>query len=139
MLVSCLCLFFFSSRRRHTSCALVTGVQTCALPIYKLSDVETVSSAGAMNAMRKPRNLEELRELVVRIRRDEAEVSLGGKAFDVLAKLVEAPEQAAVRTISELGAVLSVNASTLTRPAKRPGVRSEGRRVGKQCVRPVRT
>src|SRR3546814_9717260 len=27
--------FFFSSRRRHTSCALVTGVQTCALPIYK--------------------------------------------------------------------------------------------------------
>src|SRR3546814_6390868 len=27
-------LFFFSSRRRHTSCALVTGVQTCALPIY---------------------------------------------------------------------------------------------------------
>src|SRR3546814_2489922 len=26
--------FFFSSRRRHTSCALVTGVQTCALPIW---------------------------------------------------------------------------------------------------------
>src|SRR3546814_4230180 len=29
--------FFFSSRRRHTRCALVTGVQTCALPIYALS------------------------------------------------------------------------------------------------------
>src|SRR3546814_1909417 len=28
----CLC-FFFASRRRHTRCALVTGVQTCALPI----------------------------------------------------------------------------------------------------------
>src|SRR3546814_4934570 len=28
-----LCVFF-SSRRRHTRCALVTGVQTCALPIY---------------------------------------------------------------------------------------------------------
>src|SRR3546814_1255044 len=27
--------FFFSSRRRHTRCALVTGVQTCALPIYR--------------------------------------------------------------------------------------------------------
>src|SRR3546814_7052122 len=26
--------FFLSSRRRHTRCALVTGVQTCALPIY---------------------------------------------------------------------------------------------------------
>src|SRR3546814_9912966 len=33
-----LCLlsfFFFSSRRRHTRCALVTGVQTCALPISR--------------------------------------------------------------------------------------------------------
>src|SRR3546814_3322837 len=28
-------VFFFSSRRRHTRCALVTGVQTCALPIYR--------------------------------------------------------------------------------------------------------
>src|SRR3546814_5650316 len=27
-------LFFFSSRRRHTRCALVTGVHTCALPIF---------------------------------------------------------------------------------------------------------
>src|SRR3546814_4531957 len=27
-------VFFFSSRRRHTRCAVVTGVQTCALPIY---------------------------------------------------------------------------------------------------------
>src|SRR3546814_2543580 len=27
--------FFFSSRRRHTRCALVTGVQTCALPICR--------------------------------------------------------------------------------------------------------
>src|SRR3546814_11329813 len=36
VLFSCLLvysLFFFSSRRRHTRCALVTGVQTCALPI----------------------------------------------------------------------------------------------------------
>src|SRR3546814_1741031 len=32
--IGCICfLFFFSSRRRHTRCALVTGVQTCALPI----------------------------------------------------------------------------------------------------------
>src|SRR3546814_7418829 len=29
-----LLFFFFSSRRLHTICALVTGVQTCALPIY---------------------------------------------------------------------------------------------------------
>src|SRR3546814_19299449 len=30
--------FFFSSRRRHTRCALVTGVQTCALPILPAAD-----------------------------------------------------------------------------------------------------
>src|SRR3546814_4473074 len=29
----CECCLFFSSRRRHTRCALVTGVHTCALPI----------------------------------------------------------------------------------------------------------
>src|SRR3546814_2942699 len=33
MCVVLLVFFFFSSRRRHTRCALVTGVQTCALPI----------------------------------------------------------------------------------------------------------
>src|SRR3546814_6270224 len=32
-----LCCFFFSSRRRHTRCALVTGVQTCALPISRIT------------------------------------------------------------------------------------------------------
>src|SRR3546814_8372475 len=41
--LSCLLVvFFFSSRRRHTRCALVTGVQTCALPI---SDVWVPDSA----------------------------------------------------------------------------------------------
>src|SRR3546814_11115795 len=38
-----MCYFFFSSRRRHTSCALVTGVQTCALPISR----EQIESLGA--------------------------------------------------------------------------------------------
>src|SRR3546814_4608 len=41
------CTFFFSSRRRHTRCALVTGVQTCALPIY-----EVVGPAGPTTATR---------------------------------------------------------------------------------------
>src|SRR3546814_7061651 len=39
-------VFFFSSRRRHTRCALVTGVQTCALPIY-----EFAQKAQMMNAL----------------------------------------------------------------------------------------
>src|SRR3546814_3563398 len=32
-------VFFFSSRRRHTRCAVVTGVQTCALPIYQIGEI----------------------------------------------------------------------------------------------------
>src|SRR3546814_7353438 len=42
--------FFFSSRRRHTRCALVTGVQTCALPISPTSTrqlLERATRAGA--------------------------------------------------------------------------------------------
>src|SRR3546814_3432966 len=41
---------FFSSRRRHTRCALVTGVQTCALPICLLDwirDASAQASAGS--------------------------------------------------------------------------------------------
>src|SRR3546814_18427091 len=34
-------MFFFSSRRRHTRCALVTGVQTCALPILDSGGFQT--------------------------------------------------------------------------------------------------
>src|SRR3546814_19474141 len=41
LLVRVLSLCFCSSRRRQTSCALVTGVQTCALPIFKESETHT--------------------------------------------------------------------------------------------------
>src|SRR3546814_3139510 len=34
-------MIFFSSRRRHTRCALVTGVQTCALPIFGVLGTDT--------------------------------------------------------------------------------------------------
>src|SRR3546814_4733873 len=37
--------FFFSSRRRHTRCALVTGVQTCALPILTIGYLVTEASS----------------------------------------------------------------------------------------------
>src|SRR3546814_7797044 len=36
--------FFFSSRRRHTRCALVTGVQTCALPISETIDTSAIDT-----------------------------------------------------------------------------------------------
>src|SRR3546814_3918302 len=48
--MACICfrllVFFFSSRRRHTRCALVTGVQTCALPIYPNANRDARPSPG---------------------------------------------------------------------------------------------
>src|SRR3546814_4489050 len=40
------CFVFFSSRRRHTRCALVTGVQTCALPISHVGLAEDQARAA---------------------------------------------------------------------------------------------
>src|SRR3546814_3902112 len=54
-LVICeLSFFFFSSRRRHTRCALVTGVQTCALPIYDSIGVATDRSSQSLPAAPHP-------------------------------------------------------------------------------------
>src|SRR3546814_10235369 len=55
-----MCCFFFSSRRRHTRCALVTGVQTCSLPISP-QWVVTAAHAAPMQGM-------------------EADVTIGGVA-----------------------------------------------------------
>src|SRR3546814_5403138 len=41
-----LLFFFFSSRRRHTRCALVTGVQTCALPICPIYSDPSASATA---------------------------------------------------------------------------------------------
>src|SRR3546814_4335379 len=41
--------FFFSSRRRHTRCALVTGVQMCALPIFGAVCAAAAFSATALS------------------------------------------------------------------------------------------
>src|SRR3546814_12359926 len=43
-------VFFFSSRRRHTRCALVTGVQTCALPIY-ITDYGAFVDLGGVDGL----------------------------------------------------------------------------------------
>src|SRR3546814_6979130 len=47
-----MCCFFFSSRRRHTRCALVTGVQTCALPIsYQRAKVQHMRPMVQLNGV----------------------------------------------------------------------------------------
>src|SRR3546814_8484075 len=49
-MLHCLVCFFFSSRRRHTRCALVTGVQTCALTICSKAKVPVANSAATFCA-----------------------------------------------------------------------------------------
>lgn len=68
-----------------------------------------------------PRSVDGLRELLLRIGRDEADLSLGTKAHTVLAKLIERPEEVAVRTITDLATSLDINASTLTRLSTKLG------------------
>src|SRR3546814_3749485 len=48
--------FFFSSRRRHTRCALVTGVQTCALPICRYGVRVMLGVCVALAAAAAPAN-----------------------------------------------------------------------------------
>src|SRR3546814_7612399 len=97
------CFFLFASRRRHTRCALVTGVQTCALPILADVDAADVDAAVAaaraafpdwssLPATERQRGLEKLAD-AIESRLDDfahAEARDGGKPF-ALARDVEIP------------------------------------------------
>src|SRR3546814_3941692 len=95
-------LFFFSSRRRHTRCALVTGVQTCALPIC--SDVVEAFTYYAR------------REKLRIIGKEELLEPLNRQALAIAKEVAE-----------ESGTLLAGN------------IRSEERRVGKECVSTCRS
>src|SRR3546814_5050661 len=89
-------VLFFSSRRRHTRCALVTGVQTCALPICTVSIDKSEQVAAELKKRRIPHK-------VLNARYHEQEATI----------------------IAQAGV---------------PGaVRSEERRVGKECVSTCRS
>src|SRR3546814_1571066 len=62
---------FFSSRRRHTRCALVTGVQTCALPICRSTTVvpELERSGGGAGGVARQRGEPATAQRAVRTRR----------------------------------------------------------------------
>src|SRR3546814_7720667 len=60
-------MFFFSSRRRHTRCALVTGVQTCALPIYEM--IAALEAQGDFRVLRRLQLTEPMREVPAGARR----------------------------------------------------------------------
>src|SRR3546814_8321452 len=95
--------FFFASRRRHTRCALVTGVQTCALPISFVQRPEDLAEArrlmgghGALLAKsEKPAAVQRLQEILevcdaVMVARGDLGVELPPQAVPPLQKNIVA-------------------------------------------------
>src|SRR3546814_8405303 len=124
--------FFFSSRRRHTRCALVTGVQTCALPISR--EAANSSTALAAIAARQP-------SLVI------LDVWLQNSEYDGLQMLEiirrDHPDQQVVMISGHATFDMAVSATKmgaydfLTKHFQT--ARSEERGVGKECVRTGRS
>src|SRR3546814_16464514 len=65
-MVVCVC-FFFSSRRRHTRCALVTGVQTCALPISLSRPARGRRGLRGSDAVGAPMESQDLRKAGLKV------------------------------------------------------------------------
>src|SRR3546814_20423555 len=108
--------FVFSSRRRHTRCALVTGVQTCALPSVQVHSITLGSNQAA----------------IVRFSKTERDVNTGEvtKVRHLIATMayqyVDVPLTETVARRNPLG-------FQVTRYS------SEERRVGKECVSTCRS
>src|SRR3546814_13267296 len=94
--------FFFSSRRRHTRCALVTGVQTCALPIFGVNagslEAELQEKYGEPNADALVESALRHIEILKRHNFEDFKVSLKASevfltvfAYQKLAKLIDQP------------------------------------------------
>src|SRR3546814_17660036 len=104
-------LFFFSSRRRHTRCALVTGVQTCALPILRAAtEAHLIAPESAAEE-----HAAELAQGPEAAMGDDPLGKVQGEDFTTDDVLVE------------------------ERPEGGEAERSEERRVGQECVRTCRS
>src|SRR3546814_13688766 len=108
-------MFFFSSRRRHTRCALVTGVQTCALPIvnaFQFGDQQLRSISCGPSQTLCP----------------VSEAKSPDTKAEALAFALALKATRDIDTDSALQDALYVEK-----------IRSEERRVGKECVRTCRS
>src|SRR3546814_19783315 len=104
-------IFFFSSRRRHTRCALVTGVQTCALPISQVGHYSGWAGALALAILVIP----------VVVRSTDNMLMLVPNSLREAAAALGSPQWRVVMFICYRAA------------------RSEERRVGKECVSTCRS
>src|SRR3546814_6425440 len=123
--------FFLSSRRRHTRCALVTGVQTCALPICRSPPsrwARSVASSAADPLDHLPRPVAK-RALLAFINARPA-----APRADILARA----RRAGGCRVSRIGGLLRL--LLIVHDASPWGyARSEERRVGKECVSTCRS
>src|SRR3546814_11968326 len=136
-----LLFFFFSSRRRHTRCALVTGVQTCALPISKLGlSIEFAEHPQGGTKKGKPT------EAMKRAAQAEGKEPEGMWMPGSLRELEDAILERRIRfRINPV--LISAMMSAVTDEdrwgnpwrAKERAARSEARRVGKECGSPGRS
>src|SRR3546814_17640019 len=109
-------IFFFSSRIRHTRCALVTGVQTCALPISKAF---VLSFSEALHEEMKPHNIRVTALCPGPTRTEFADIANVNDS-NLFHRFASPPER-------------------VVRDGLKALHRSEERRVGKGCVRTCRS
>src|SRR3546814_14107841 len=115
----CVVFFFFSSRRRHTRCALVTGVQTCALPIYR----------ARFHRLGEPLD----RDVTLYEETEEKGFSVGvGKSHDRSLVIIATGDNSSTE-------VRFVSADDPTAPLTLVSRRSEERSVGKEGVSTCRS
>src|SRR3546814_11405382 len=138
--------FFFSSRRRHTRCALVTGVQTCALPIFIALDhqaplrykqiavrIQGFAAAFAVNYHHDDRRqtfaemiLHKLPQMWIEAQgKLRADIMAHVRSFDLVGLHLAKPR---------IGYGIARALYALN-----PSWRSEERRVGKECVSTCRS
>src|SRR3546814_16492967 len=134
-----LLFFFFSSRRRHTRCALVTGVQTCALPIFDYvsmmcNEHAYVLAIERLMGIEAPERAQWIRTLFDEVTRilnhlmwiGSSALDLGSMAvfLDALHEREERMDAYAAVSVAHLHATYSI-----------PGGRPDERRVWQGCAR----
>src|SRR3546814_17234064 len=136
-------IYFFSSRRRHTRCTLVTGVQTCALPIFDDRTLDQADDFGIVIILEfkapAPVGVAQQREVIaLRPRRDvrveQVRESIGSAVASLAADLDRLRDLALAIPVAV--AVLRTEARGQRHPLLRMDVRSGTRCVGKEGGRP---